>query len=102
MYYRWIWVAVLLLILPALLWGQERPGEVVMVEKEIVIKVEPELPTVMAAISREAPVIRTGELRRPDEQAVLEGVKAVKPGLSEVEVSRVENPQKILAKDRQP
>ncbi len=72
---------------------------IVMLE-EIRITVEPEMPNVFVTIPRQNPVIEVGELKRPDDSKLFGEDLAVKPKLTDIEVSKVEKAKKILAKDR--
>ncbi len=68
---------------------------------EIEIRVEPELPTVLVTIPREAPDVKVGLLERPVESMIYGATAAVKPRLGEIAVKKVEKPQKMLAKNRE-
>ena len=67
---------------------------------EIRITVEPEMPNVFVTIPRQNPTINVGELKRPEESKLFGEALAVKPKLSDIEVSKVEKAKKMLAKDR--
>ncbi|MCF7810178.1 hypothetical protein K9N50_04225 [bacterium] len=73
--------------------------DLVMLE-EIRITVEPEMPNVFVTIPRQNPTINVGELKRPEESKLFGEPLAVKPKLSDIEVSKVEKAKKMLAKDR--
>ncbi|MFC2150295.1 hypothetical protein ACFLQV_02205 [Calditrichota bacterium] len=68
--------------------------------EEITIKVEPERPTVVVTIPREAPDIQVGELARPEESRYIDKPSSVRPRLADLEITEIEKPKKILAKDR--
>jgi hypothetical protein len=68
--------------------------------QEIRITVEPEMPNVFVTIPRQNPTINVGELKRPEDSKIFSEPLAVKPKLTDIEVSKVEKAQKILAKDR--
>jgi hypothetical protein len=76
-------------------------SEVVMLD-EIVIRVEAELPTVMVTISRQSPEMQSGELMRPADAVLLDYNSTAKPLPATFKVSRIEDPQKLLAKPREP
>jgi len=88
--------------LPVMAQQQPARGEEVIMLEEITIKVEPELPTVMVTISRQDPVIQTGELKRPGGKVLLDDMGALKPLQKEATVQRIEDPNKLLAKPRNP
>ncbi len=75
-------------------------GEVIMLEKEFKIRVEPEVPTVVVSIDRQKPDIDIGELKRPERGKIFNISSSIKPRLANIEVSKVKKPKKILAKTR--
>lgn len=74
-------------------------GEVMMIE-EIHIQVAPELPTVVVAIPRQKPMIQPVSLQSPLKRMIYTSAKSIKPKLSDVKISKVEKPEKMLAKER--
>ncbi len=74
-------------------------GGVVMAE-EVIIRVEPEIPTVIVDVKRKTPDIDIGELKRPEEASLFNKPSSIKPRLFDIEVKKVEKPKKMLAKDR--
>ncbi|MBM3325887.1 MAG: hypothetical protein FJY65_02730 [Calditrichaeota bacterium] len=73
--------------------------EVLMLE-EIRIEVTPELPTVVVTIPRQKPDIKSVTLEKNVETLLTAGAAKVKPRLTDMTVSKVEDLQKILAKER--
>jgi len=74
-------------------------GEVLMLE-EIRIQVAPELPTVVVSIPRQKPEISSVALKKDSEDLITAGNAEVKPRLADLQVNRIEEPEKILAKQR--
>lgn len=75
------------------------PGEVLMLE-EIRIEVAPEEPTVVVMIPRQKPHIDPVTLQIPVERLVFGGIKHRKPKLAQMKISKIENAEKMLAKQR--
>jgi len=74
-------------------------GQVLMLE-EIRIQVAPELPTVVVSIPRQKPVIRSVSLSKDANDLITAGNVQVKPRLADLQVNRIDEPEKILAKPR--
>jgi hypothetical protein len=74
-------------------------GDVLMLE-EIRIQVAPELPTVVVTIPRQRPAIQAVALKESANEAIAGNPIDIKPRLSDLRLNRIEEPQKILAKDR--
>jgi len=74
-------------------------GEVLMLE-EIRIEVAPELPTIVVTIPRQKPDIEPVILRKNPEDLVRQNPSEIKPRLSNMVINRIEEPEKMLAKDR--
>lgn len=72
----------------------------VVMAEEVIIRVEPEIPTVIVDVKRKTPDIDIGELKRPEEASLFNKPSSIKPRLVDIEVKKVEKPKKMLAKDR--
>ncbi len=68
--------------------------------EEIRIEVEAELPTVVITLVRQEPTIPEEKLQPPVKSMINGVVTPVKPKISDVEITPIEKPGKILAKDR--
>ena len=68
--------------------------------EDITIEVTPELPTVVVTIPRQKPRIEPVTLQSPVERMLKEAPEDVKPKLSDMKISKVEKPEKMLAKER--
>lgn len=79
--------------------GADTGGEVLMLE-EIRIEVAPELPTVVVTIARQKPEITPVVLTKNPEELIKSNPTAIKPRLSDLVLNRIEEPQKMLAKQR--
>ncbi len=77
----------------------EDTGGVLMLEA-IRIEVAPELPTVVVTIPRQEPHIEPVTLQSPIDRMLEEAPEDVKPNLSDLKISKVEKPEKMLAKER--
>lgn len=89
-----------LMVVPAIAQqGAASSGDVLMLE-EIRIEVAPELPTVVVTIPRQKPVISSVVLKKDPEELIRANPGAVKPRLSDLVVNKIEEPQKMLAKER--
>jgi hypothetical protein len=75
------------------------PGQVLMLE-EIHIAISPELPTVVVSIPRQKPEINSVILMKDPEDLIMSGTAQVKPRLTDLQVNQIEDPQKLLAKER--
>lgn len=75
-------------------------GDGVIELEEIRIEVEAELPTVVITLVRQEPTIPEEKLQPPLKKMVQGVVSPVKPKISDVEITPIEKPGKILAKDR--
>lgn len=75
-------------------------GDVIMVEQEILIQVAPELPTVIIAIPRQKPDIEPVTIQNPLERMIKPEFDQIKPDLSSMKVSKIEEHEKMLAKRR--
>ena len=73
--------------------------EVIMLE-EIVIQVAPELPTLVVTIPRQVPEVKPITIQSPLERMSVGNIEAIKPDLKEMNVSKIEQPEKMLAKER--
>ncbi len=74
-------------------------GDVLMLE-EIRIEVAPELPTIVVTIPRQRPEISSVFLKKNPEEMIQVNTVAIKPRLSDMVVNKIEEPQKMLAKER--
>jgi len=74
-------------------------GQVLMLE-EIRIQVGPELPTVVISIPRQQPDLKSVSLAKDARDMITAGAAQVKPRIADLQVSRIEEPQKMLAKER--
>ncbi len=74
-------------------------GDVLMLE-EIRIEVAPELPTIVVTIPRQKPDIEPVLLTKNLEDLIRQNPNSIKPRLSDLVVNRIEEPQKMLAKER--
>jgi len=74
-------------------------GQVLMLE-EIRIQVAPELPTVIVSIPRQRPIIRSVSLSKDANDLITAGNVQVKPRLADLQINRIDEPEKILAKSR--
>lgn len=73
--------------------------EVIMLE-EIVIQVAPELPTLVVTIPRLVPEKNPITIQSPLDRMSVGKLEAIKPNLSEMNVSKIDQPEKMLAKER--
>lgn len=101
---RATYLALLLSIFAAApLFAQQAAGETggpVLMLEEIRIQVAPELPTVVVTIPRQRPDIQSVSLKKSSEDLIRAGTAQIKPRLTDLQVSRIEEPQKMLAKER--
>lgn len=74
--------------------------EGVLMLDDMLIEVAPEIPTVVVAIPRQKPRIEPVTLQSPVERMLKEAPEDVKPKLSDMKISKVEKPEKMLAKER--
>jgi len=74
-------------------------GEVIMLE-EIIIQVAPELPTLVVSIPRQVPEVKPLTIQSPTDRMSKSNKEAIKPNLGEMNVSKIEQPKKMLAKSR--
>ena len=74
-------------------------GEIIVLE-EVKIEVEPETPTVIVTIPRQKPNIQSVKLQSPIKQMIYTSTSKVKPRLADMKISKVDKPEKMLAKDR--
>ena len=79
---------------------EEFDDDGVVMAEEVIIRVEPEIPTVIVDVKRKTPDIDIGELKRPEEASLFNKPSSIKPRLVDIEVKKVEKPKKMLAKDR--
>lgn len=81
----------------------EDPGggeDVIMLEQEIRIEVQPELPTLLVTIPRQNPILHPEKIQPPIENLIKRNTDLIKPELTGITVSQIEHPQKMLAKKR--
>lgn len=96
-------ITIFILGSPSLAQQPQRPaptdgrGDIIML-KEIKIEVAPELPTVVVTIPRQDPTLKPLTLTSPSERLIKPASSLVRPRLSDVKISRIEEPEKILAK----
>ncbi|MFN3821064.1 MAG: hypothetical protein ACK4OO_01920 [bacterium] len=76
-----------------------RPEEVIMLE-EIRIRVEPERPTVVTSIPRQAPRIEPIQLKREPLSLILSVWRRESPHLESISVRPIEGEREILARER--
>jgi hypothetical protein len=74
-------------------------GEVIMLE-EIIIQVAPELPTLVVSIPRQVPDVKPITIQSPIERMSASNIESIKPNLGEMNVSKIEQSKKMLAKPR--
>jgi len=74
-------------------------GEVIMLE-EIIIQVAPELPTLVVSIPRQVPEVKPITIQSPTDRMAKSNIESIKPKLGEMNVSKIEQPKKMLAKSR--
>jgi len=79
--------------------SNEPTGDVLMLE-EIRIEVAPELPTVVVTIPRQSPLIEPITLQKDPEDLIRDDGLAIKPKLDLLPINQLEEPEKMLAKDR--
>lgn len=77
----------------------ETSDNIVMLE-EILIQVSPELPTVVVTIPRQKPEIKPVSIQNPIERMVSKEKEVIIPDLTKMKVSKVEEPEKMLAQQR--
>ncbi len=98
-----VFVIYLVLFMPLLSFGQQgrdnTGGEVLMLE-EIRIEVAPELPTIVVTIPRQRPDISPVVLQKKPEDLITVNTTSIKPRLSDLVITKLEEPQKMLAKKR--
>ncbi len=98
-----IFTTFLLFFLTSFIYAQ-RPtqsgGEEIIMLEEIRIEVTPELPTVVVTIPRQKPEVKSTTLQKDIESLLTVGTNKVKPRLTDMTVSKVEDLQKILTKER--
>lgn len=68
---------------------------------EILIKVEPELPTVIVTPNRQPPTMEASTLRPPLKDMILDTASPVQPSIQKLTLKKVEGPNRIYRKDRQ-
>jgi|GEM_PF-2587275 len=68
---------------------------------EVLIKVEPELPTVIVTPNRQPPTMTASTLKPSLKDMVLDTTSPVKPSLQKLTLKKVEGPNRIYRKDRQ-
>lgn len=91
-------IKLVVLLAAGVVLAQDDEG-IIMLE-EITITVEAEMPNVLVTIPRKDPVIKVGELRRPEDSSLFNQPIEIKPKLVDIEINKMEKPEKILAKDR--
>ena len=81
------------------LFAQDEGDEVILLE-EIRIQVAPELPTLVVTIPRQTPEVTPIIIQSPLNRMSKSNIESIKPNLEEMNVSKIEQPQKMLAKER--
>ncbi len=77
----------------------ETKNGVLMLE-EILIQVSPELPTVVVTIPRQKPEIAPVSIQSPRERMISSENEQIKPDLTKTKVSKIKEPEKMLARQR--
>ncbi len=72
----------------------------VLMLKEIEIKVDPELPTLVITIPRQSPVMANVEIKSPLGRLIEPDNSRIKPNLSEMLATPVKDSEKMLARER--
>ncbi len=74
-------------------------GEVLMLQ-EILIEVAPELPTVVVTIQRQKPEIERVAIKSPLKRMQQEETTLIRPDLSKMKPTKIKEPKKMLARER--
>ena len=74
-------------------------GGVLMLQ-EILIEVAPELPTVVVTIQRQKPEIEKVAIKSPLKRMQLEETTLIRPDLSKMKPTKIKEPKKMLARER--
>lgn len=80
--------------------NQDRGGGEVLMLEEIRIEVAPELPTIVVTIPRQKPEIAPVILQKNAGDLIRQNPTSIKPRLSDLVINRIEEPEKMLAKER--
>jgi len=96
-------ILMLISLLPfSVLFAQDEgdDGDEVIMLEEIIIQVAPELPTLVVTIPRQTPEVNSVTIQSPIGRMSIVDVESIKPNLEEMNVSKIEQPSKMLAKPR--
>ena len=95
-------ILVIVLMPLALVFAQDEgdSGDEVIMLEEIVIQVAPELPTLVVTIPRLVPEVKPITIQSPIGRMSEGDIEAIKPDLKEMNVTKIEQPEKMLAKER--
>ncbi|MDP8240326.1 MAG: hypothetical protein P9X24_14650 [Candidatus Hatepunaea meridiana] len=106
MYFLLTIIALLVILLTVLLTDRafaqdDGGGDYIEIEEVIRIQVDPEMPNVLTTIPRQEPKITVGQLKRPENSKIVNSPISIKPRLTDIKISKIEKPKKMLAKVRE-